>query len=103
MQFFQDRSDPKGRGAWVSIGGNGGPTLGNDQSKLSIDGAAYFPTQNFWVYGAAQVEINSPGLAIVADKIWFQGSAKIEVTSENRRGLLNPAKAVVPFGARLVS
>lgn len=102
MQFFQDRDDARGRGAWVSIGGNGGPTLGNDQSKLSIDGAAYFPTQNFWVYGAAQVEINSPGLAVVADKIWFQGSAKIEVTSENRRGMRDTVQAVVPFGARLV-
>ncbi len=102
MQFFQDRNDPRGRGAWVSIGGNGGPTLGNDQSKLSIDGAAYFPTQNFWVYGAAEVQMNSPGLAVVADKIWFQGSAKIVVTSENRRGIENRVQSFVSFGARLV-
>lgn len=102
MQFFQDGNDPRGRGAWVSIGGNGGPTVGNDQSKLSIDGAAYFPTQNFWVYGAAEVEINSPGLAVVADKIWFQGSARIAVTSENRRDIVDPVKSFVGFGARLV-
>lgn len=102
MQFFQDRKDPKGRGAWASIGGNGGPTLEDDQSKLSIDGAAYFPTQNFWVYGAARVEIDSPGLAIVADKIWFQGSAAIEVTSENRRNVESTIQSFVPYGPRLV-
>lgn len=103
MQFFQDRNDARGRGMWVSIGGNGGPTLGNDRSKLSIDGAAYFPTQNFWVYGASAVDINSPGVAVVADKIWFQGSATIDVTSENRRGILDAVQAVVPFGVRLVN
>ena len=102
MQFFQDRSDPRGRGMWVSVGGNGGPNDENDHSKLSIDGAAYFPTQNFWVYGAAKVDINSPGLAVVADKIWFQGAAKIRVTSENDRDVDNRVQSFVRYGARLV-
>lgn len=102
MQFFQDRRDPKGRGAWVSIGGNGGPNTTSDQSKLQIDGAAYFPTQNFWVYGNAEVAINSPGLSVVADKIWFQGSATVRVTIENRRNIEDYIRTGVAFGARLI-
>lgn len=103
MQFFQDRTDPKGRGAWVSVGGNGGPNDATDLSKLKIDGVAYFPTQNFWIYGKADVDINSPGLAIVADKIWFQGAATIDVTSVNTRNLTNIVGGFAnPKGAWLI-
>lgn len=103
MQFFQDRTDPRGRGAWVSVGGNGGPNDLTDLSKLKFDGVAYFPTQNFWIYGKADVDINSPGLAIVADKIWFQGAATIDVTSENTRNLTDIVGGFAhPRGAWLV-
>jgi hypothetical protein len=103
VQFFQDRFDPRGRGMWVSNGGNGGPNDETDTSKLRFDGAAYFPTQNFWVYGAADVDMNSPGVVLVADKIWFQGAATIDVTQLNSRDLRDfVADTVYSSGARLI-
>jgi hypothetical protein len=83
MQFFQDRTDSKGRGLWVSIGGNGP----GDDSKVEFDGAAYFPTQNFWVFGNSELEARSPGMAIVADKVWVQGNSKMKVSNANPRNL----------------
>jgi hypothetical protein len=44
----------------VSIGGNGNNDT--DTSKATWDGIAYFPTQNFWVYGNAVVNASSPGV-----------------------------------------
>lgn len=103
MQFFQDRNDPKGRGAWVSVGGSGGANDETDLSRLKIDGVAYFPTQNFWIYGKADVDINSPSLAIVADKIWFQGAATIDITTNNARNLTNILGAQIsPLNAWLI-
>ncbi len=89
LQFFQDRHDSQGRGAWVSIGGNGGPNDAADTSKLDIQGTMYFPTQNIWVYGRADVNISTPGLAMVGDKIWIQGASTVDVVLENPRGLKN--------------
>jgi Flp pilus assembly protein TadG len=98
FQFFQDPNDDKGRGQWVSLGGNGNT---GDKSKASWDGIAYFPTQNFWVYGNTSVNINSPSMALVAGQIWVQGNAALNVTNDNPRKL-----AVTPVttagGARLV-
>lgn len=82
IQFLQDRTDSKGRGMWVSIGGSNG-----DESKLEYDGVAYFPTQNLWMYGNATVKANSPSLAMIADKIWVQGSADVTISRENTRNL----------------
>jgi len=84
FQFFQNPNDQNGRGAWVSLGGNGNT---DDSSKASWDGIAYFPTQNFWVYGNTVVNTNSPGVAIVAGQIWVQGNATLNVTHNNPRNL----------------
>ena len=56
-------------------------------ASLKYDGMAYFPTQNFWIFGDATVAANSPDLAMVADKIWFQGSVQVAVTHANPRNL----------------
>jgi len=82
FQFFQDVNDDKGRGAWVSIGGNGNTA---DKSKASWDGMAYFPTQNFWVFGNTNVNINSPAMSLVAGQIWVQGNAALNITNDNPR------------------
>lgn len=98
FQFFQDVNDANGRGAWVSIGGNGNS---GDLSKATWDGIAYFPTQNFWAYGNVVVNANSPSMAIVAGQIWDQGNATINVTNSNSRGLDVP-QTQVAGGARLL-
>ena len=97
FQFFEDnRSENQGHGAWVSIGGNSG-----DGSKAKWDGVAYFPTQNFWVYGSAAIDVNSPGLALVAGQIWVQGDAAMTVTHDNPRQVaIDPP--MVNSGATLV-
>lgn len=102
LQFFQNRRDSLSRGSWVSIGGNGGPSDNTDRSRLSIVGTAYFPTQNFWVYGAAETNLNSSGMALVADKIWVQGSARLAVKTEDRQSGI-PAQSSARLSARLVS
>jgi Flp pilus assembly protein TadG len=97
MQFMQDGSNDSTKGLWASIGGGSG-----DASKLQYDGVAYFPTQNFWVFGNAVVNANSPSVAIVADKIWAQGGATLNVTNANTRNL----PVTVPqstIGARLIN
>jgi len=99
FQFFEDPNDQKGRGAWVSLGGNGNT---GDNSKASWDGIAYFPGQNFWVYGNTTVNLNSPSMALVAGQIWVQGNATMNVTNNNPRNLSGLAQATVPGGARLV-
>jgi hypothetical protein len=92
MQFLQDPADDSARGLWVSIGGN---------TNVQYDGVAYFPSQNFWVFGDAVVNANSPTLAVVADKIWTQGSAAVNITSKNTRNL-SVSGAETTYGARLV-
>lgn len=81
MQFMQDWRDDNTKGLWSSVGGNG------NNAKLQYDGVAYFPSENWWVYGNANVTANSPSLAIVADKIWTQGSASVTITNNNPRNL----------------
>jgi Flp pilus assembly protein TadG len=97
MQFMQDNNDPNTHGLWCSIGGNGG-----DSAKLQYDGVAYFPTQNFWAFGNSTVIANSPTMAIVADKIWTQGSANVTVTNNNPRNLKVTPPPGTPYGARLI-
>jgi len=87
IQFLQDRRDGGNHEEKVSIGGNGGPNDPGDDSKLDLQGAMYFPTQAVWIYGRAKVEITTPGLAMVADQIWIQGAAAVDVRSANPRGL----------------
>ena len=99
FQFFQDVNDDKGRGAWVSIGGNGNTA---DKSKASWDGMAYFPTQNFWVFGNTSVNINSPAMALVAGQIWVQGNAALNVTNDNPRNVAIAPPVTMPGGARLI-
>jgi hypothetical protein len=101
MQFMSDRDSGALRGTWVSIGGNDNGTTGN--AKLSYDGVAYFPNQNFWMFGNAVVKANSPTIAIVADKIWTQGSATVNVTNINRRNLAVKTVQSGFSGARLIN
>ena len=82
MQFFQDANDASSRGLWADVGGGG-----NSTARLTFDGVAYFPTQNFWVYGSSIVNANSPTVAIVADKIWTQGNATFNITALDTRNL----------------
>jgi hypothetical protein len=98
FQFFQDPNDDKGRGAWVSIGGNGKT---DDNSKASWDGMAYFPSQNFWVFGNTNVNINSPAMALVAGQIWVQGNAALNVTNDNPRKMAID-QVTTSGGARLL-
>ena len=97
MQFMQDNNDPNTHGLWCSLGGNGG-----DSAKLQFDGVAYFPTQNFWAFGNSTVNANSPSMAIVADKIWTQGSANVTVTNNNPRNLKVAGPPTTTYGARLI-
>jgi hypothetical protein len=101
MQFMQDFNNPDTKGGWVSIGGND-PGKGDGTAKVSYDGVAYFPTQNFWVFGNASLNANSPSMAIVADKIWTQGNATVNVTHNNPRNLAVSAGPTTTFGARLI-
>jgi type II secretory pathway pseudopilin PulG len=101
FQFFSDRDSGELRGTWVSIGGAAGNPDGTP--KLSYDGVAYFPNQNFWMFGNAVVNANSPTMTIVADKVWVQGSATVNITNENPRKLRVPAAPEMAFGARLIN
>ena len=100
MQFFQDRNDDSTRGLWASVGGSSGGNQGS--AKLQYDGVAYFPTENFWVFGNAVMNANSPGMVIVADKIWIQGSATFNVTNNNPRNL-RVSVPTTTSGARLLN
>jgi Flp pilus assembly protein TadG len=100
MQFMQDHNDADTHGTWASIGGSDGGG-GTGAAKLQYDGVAYFPDQNFWVFGNATMNANSPTLSVVADKIWVQGNATVNVTSNNSRSLpvTGPQMA---YGVRLI-
>lgn len=102
MQFMGDRDNADNKGTWASIGGND-PGKGDSAAKVSIDGAAYFPQQNFWVFGNASLDINSPSVALVADKIWTQGNATVNITHKNPRNLAVTAAPTTTMGARLVN
>jgi Flp pilus assembly protein TadG len=96
MQFMQDSSSPDTHNLWVSIGGSD-----SDTGKLSYDGVAYFPTQNFWVRGKSNLNINSPTLSIVTSDINIQGNVNIQITNNNTRNLpVTPP--VTTYGARLI-
>jgi Flp pilus assembly protein TadG len=85
MQFMSDRNSSATNHLWVSVGGNDFGFTG--APKLQYDGVAYFPKQNFWVFGNARIEANSPSMVIVADKIWVQGRATTKITNDNPRNL----------------
>jgi len=101
MQFMADRDSADNKGTWVSIGGND-PDKGEGAAKVSIDGAAYFPNQNFWTFGNATLNVNSPSMAIVADKIWTQGNATVNITNNNPRNLAVKEPPTTTYGARLL-
>jgi Flp pilus assembly protein TadG len=96
MQFMQDSSSADTHNLWVSIGGSD-----SDGSKLSYDGVAYFPTQNFWVRGKSTMNINSPTLSIVTSDINIQGSVNIQITNNNTRNL-PVTQPTTTYGARLI-
>jgi hypothetical protein len=102
MQFMADRDNADTKGTWVSIGGND-PGKGDGAAKVSYDGVAYFPTQNFWVFGNAVLNANSPSMVVVADKIWTQGNATVNVTNNNPRSLPVPPAPTTAYGARLLN
>jgi hypothetical protein len=88
IQFFQDPNqyvDPKS-GLWFSVGGGRRAEAG-DTSKLTIDGLIYVPRQNVWIYGEATAAVNSPAMAMVTEKLWLQGKAKLSITNKNARDL----------------
>jgi hypothetical protein len=103
MQFMQDRTQEVphagtgAEGVWFSVGGSNG-----DTTKLKYDGTAYLPTQNWWVYGNAVVDANSPSLAIVAGKIWTQGDATVNITTNNPRSLAVSAPPQLIASAKLI-
>jgi Flp pilus assembly protein TadG len=95
MQFLQDNSSSETHGLWASIGGSG------SSAKLSYDGVAYFPTENFWVRGNAVVNANSPSLAIVTSDVSIQGSTIVNVTHDNTRNL-SVSSPTTTNGAKLI-
>ena len=97
MQFMQDWADENTRNLWVSVGGSD-----SDGGKLTFDGVAYFPTQNFWTRGNATINANSPSMAILADKVWTQGSATVNVTNNNPRNLPVTNLAKTTLGVVLI-
>ena len=84
MQFMEDRNNTAGN-TWVSIGGN---------SQLQYDGVMYFPNSNIWVFGGSIVNANSPSVAMLGDKLWFQDNSTVTITQSNPRGL--PIKNTSP-------
>ena len=85
MQFMEDRNNTAGN-TWVSIGGN---------SQLQYDGVMYFPNSNIWVFGGSIVNANSPSVAMLGDKLWFQDNSTVTITQSNPRGL--PIKNTSPI------
>jgi len=54
------------------------------------------------MFGNTTVNANSPGLSIVADKVWTQGNATVNITNNNTRNL-NVSAPKTGFGARLIN
>jgi Flp pilus assembly protein TadG len=92
IQFFQDRG-VAGGGASPSVGGS---------SRLTYDGIAYFPTQDFVASGNADIEANSPSLAVVAAKVRLQGSPTLNVTTANPRRVAAVGLVRTAYGAELI-
>lgn len=104
MQFMQDNSSSDTHALWASIGGASG-TGNNDgtgSAKLNYDGVAYFPTENFWMFGNSVINANSPTQSIVAAEVWVQGSTTVNITHNNTRNL-NVSGPTTGFGARLIN
>lgn len=78
MQFMENRNNAAGD-TWVSIGGN---------SSLEYDGTMYFPLSNIWVFGGSILKGNSPNVAMLGDKLWFQDNSSITITQTNPRNLI---------------
>lgn len=99
IQFMSDRdlSKSKFEEEWSTI---------LSGAKLEFDGVIYMPEQQFWVSGTshdAVVKGTSPTMTIVADKIWLQGNAVMELEREDKRGIGNDiGVASFEYGARLV-
>lgn len=63
----------------------------------------YVPRQQVWNFGASIININSPTMEIVTEKLWVQGHAAFSVTHNNTRGLaLNPGPSAGRTTAGLV-
>ncbi len=100
MQFMSDRdlSQSKFEQEWTYI---------HSGATLEYDGVMYLPEQQFWVSGAAHQAIikgYSPSMPLVADTIWVQGNAVVEIRQEDRRGI-GPVDHAPGFayGARLIN
>ncbi len=89
IQFMSDRdlSKSKFEQEWTTI---------LSGAKLTFDGVMYLPEQQVWASGTGHdiiINANSPGLAIVADKIWAQGNVVFEITQEDRRSISEVVQA----------
>ncbi len=93
IQFMEDRGSSDVNNTWVSIGGD---------SRLKFDGTMYFPNSNIWIFGGSVVEVNSPSIAMIGDKLWFQDNSVITVTQENPRNIAVADAPRLEAGARLV-
>ena len=99
MQFMPDRdlSGSKFNAEWSQIFSG---------ATLEYDGAMYLPEQNFWVSGTAHeavIKAYSPAFALVADTVWIQGNARIEIRQEDRRDIGEVSgKTGFAYSAKLV-
>lgn len=99
IQFMSDRdvSQSKQQVEWTTILGG---------AKLDYDGVMYLPEQQIWASGTGGdiiIKANSPGLSIVADKVWAQGNVVYDITQENNRNLTDIVAAPsFGFSARIV-
>ena len=99
MQFMSDRelSQSKFQEEWTTIMGG---------ATLEYDGVMYLPEQQVWVSGAGHdiiIKGSSPTMTMVADKIWAQGNAKIDLRKEDLRNIGNDAGlASFSYSSRLV-
>lgn len=92
MQFMQE-TGTGGDDLYFSVIGN---------NNFKVDGAIYLPTLDVWFGGGTIADINSPGYAIVADKVWLQDQSVMDVTHENKRHVEVARGSGVRYGARLI-
>lgn len=92
MQFMQE---PGTGGDDLTAGMTG-------NNSLSFDGAMYFPTQDIELGGGSVIEANSPGYALVADRILIQDQSNVTVTHTNGRDLPVADATGFMYGARLI-
>lgn len=92
MQFMQEPGTG-GDDLTAGITGN---------NNLTFDGAMYFPTQDIELGGGSIVTANSPGYALVADRILVQDQSVVTVTHKNSRELPVADAAGFMYGARLI-